>query len=220
MLSSVNAHHELFGEFCLESINLLVTQFFSFWAKHVTVRECTPLISGKFCCESTCLFLCYKSLASENNMADTLLQIFSLRDTLRSVFFLLCRILIVTFWLAEVAGGLTIWNPVLMVDFSYYWNWAEMNQTAHAKWWWCLFWAWTEGSLADGKFWVDLQVERHMIDGDYVVFNRQPSLHKMSMMCHRVKVLPWSTFRLNLRYGSVPSPPLPPLPNRQTSMHQ
>ncbi|XP_070193004.1 DNA-directed RNA polymerase II subunit RPB1-like isoform X1 [Littorina saxatilis] len=37
-----------------------------------------------------------------------------------------------------------------------------------------------------------------MIDGDYVVFNRQPSLHKMSMMCHRVKVLPWSTFRLNL----------------------
>ena len=44
------------------------------------------------------------------------------------------------------------------------------------------------------------QVERHMQDNDYVVFNRQPTLHKMSMMCHRVKVLPWSTFRLNLRW--------------------
>ena len=43
------------------------------------------------------------------------------------------------------------------------------------------------------------QVERHMQDNDYIVFNRQPTLHKMSMMCHKVKVLPWSTFRLNLR---------------------
>ena len=82
------------------------------------------------------------------------------------------------------------------------------------------------------------QVERHLCDDDYVVFNRQPSLHKMSMMgmwqvcyctpitsfinpfyssilhCmyfgrgytplyvyaigHRVRVLPYSTFRLNL----------------------
>jgi DNA-directed RNA polymerase II subunit RPB1 len=41
-------------------------------------------------------------------------------------------------------------------------------------------------------------VERHMIDDDLVVFNRQPTLHKMSMMAHRVKILPWSTFRLNL----------------------
>ena len=41
-------------------------------------------------------------------------------------------------------------------------------------------------------------VERHMQNGDYVVFNRQPSLHKMSMMGHRVHVLPYSTFRLNL----------------------
>ena len=29
-------------------------------------------------------------------------------------------------------------------------------------------------------------VNRHLIDGDYVLFNRQPSLHKMSMMGHRV----------------------------------
>ncbi|XP_071451933.1 DNA-directed RNA polymerase II subunit RPB1 [Hetaerina americana] len=47
------------------------------------------------------------------------------------------------------------------------------------------------------------RVERHIRDGDLVIFNRQPTLHKMSMMGHRVKVLPWSTFRMNL---SVTSP--------------
>ena len=41
-------------------------------------------------------------------------------------------------------------------------------------------------------------VNRHLRDGDYVLFNRQPSLHKMSMMCHRVKVMPYQTFRLNV----------------------
>ncbi|KAK4052414.1 DNA-directed RNA polymerase II core subunit rpo21 [Microbotryomycetes sp. JL201] len=46
-------------------------------------------------------------------------------------------------------------------------------------------------------------VERHLKDGDIVLFNRQPSLHKMSMMGHRVKLMPYSTFRLNL---SVTSP--------------
>ena len=46
-------------------------------------------------------------------------------------------------------------------------------------------------------------VERPLKDGDVVVMNRQPSLHKMSMMAHRVKVLNYSTFRLNL---SVTSP--------------
>jgi DNA-directed RNA polymerase III subunit RPC1 len=40
-------------------------------------------------------------------------------------------------------------------------------------------------------------VERHMDDGDIVLFNRQPSLHKMSIMAHRVKVQPWRTFRFN-----------------------
>lgn len=40
-----------------------------------------------------------------------------------------------------------------------------------------------------------------MCDGDIVIFNRQPTLHKMSMMGHRVRILPWSTFRLNLRYS-------------------
>ena len=32
------------------------------------------------------------------------------------------------------------------------------------------------------------KVERHITDGDLVIFNRQPTLHKMSMMGHRVKV--------------------------------
>ncbi|CAF3867330.1 unnamed protein product [Rotaria sordida] len=41
-------------------------------------------------------------------------------------------------------------------------------------------------------------VERFMMDNDLVVLNHQPTLHKMSMMAHRVKILPWSTFRLNL----------------------
>ena len=41
-------------------------------------------------------------------------------------------------------------------------------------------------------------VHRHLLDGDYVMFNRQPSLHKMSFMAHRVKILPYSTYRLNL----------------------
>src|SRR6266571_2389664 len=40
-------------------------------------------------------------------------------------------------------------------------------------------------------------VERHLRDGDIVLFNRQPSLHRMSIMAHRVRVLPYKTFRLN-----------------------
>lgn len=40
-------------------------------------------------------------------------------------------------------------------------------------------------------------IERHLMDGDVAVFNRQPSLHRMSMMGHRIKVLPYLTFRLN-----------------------
>jgi len=41
-------------------------------------------------------------------------------------------------------------------------------------------------------------VERMLRDGDLVLFNRQPSLHKMSMMGHYVRIVPGSTFRLNL----------------------
>jgi DNA-directed RNA polymerase subunit A' len=41
-------------------------------------------------------------------------------------------------------------------------------------------------------------VERHLKDGDIAIFNRQPSLHRMSIMAHYVKVLPYKTFRLHL----------------------
>ena len=42
-------------------------------------------------------------------------------------------------------------------------------------------------------------LHRHLLDGDYVLFNRQPTLHRMSMMCHEVKVLyHGDTFRMNV----------------------
>ncbi len=41
-------------------------------------------------------------------------------------------------------------------------------------------------------------VEKHISDGDIVLFNRQPSLHRMSIMAHKVKVMKGKTFRLNL----------------------
>jgi len=44
------------------------------------------------------------------------------------------------------------------------------------------------------KDWV---VDRQLTDGDIVLFNRQPSLHRISMMAHRVRIMPNRTFRLN-----------------------
>ncbi|MES3162174.1 MAG: DNA-directed RNA polymerase subunit A' [Halorubrum sp.] len=41
------------------------------------------------------------------------------------------------------------------------------------------------------------EVNRHLVDGDIVIFNRQPSLHRMSIMAHEVVVMPYKTFRLN-----------------------
>jgi len=41
-------------------------------------------------------------------------------------------------------------------------------------------------------------IERQLMNGDLSLFNRQPSLHRMSMMAHRVKVVPYKTFRFNL----------------------
>mgnify|MGYP000627913316 CR=1 FL=1 len=41
------------------------------------------------------------------------------------------------------------------------------------------------------------EVQRHLIDGDIIIFNRQPSLHRMSIMAHEVVVMPYKTFRLN-----------------------
>ncbi|XP_035660991.1 DNA-directed RNA polymerase III subunit RPC1-like [Branchiostoma floridae] len=40
-------------------------------------------------------------------------------------------------------------------------------------------------------------VERHLMDKDVVLFNRQPSLHKLSIMAHYAKVMPHRTFRFN-----------------------
>ncbi|MGB1697862.1 MAG: DNA-directed RNA polymerase subunit A' [Thermoplasmatota archaeon] len=42
------------------------------------------------------------------------------------------------------------------------------------------------------------KVERQLNDGDIVLFNRQPTLHRMSMMAHKVRVMPGKTFRFNL----------------------
>ena len=42
-------------------------------------------------------------------------------------------------------------------------------------------------------------VHRHMMDGDYILFNRQPTLHRMSMMCHVAKIMKkGDTFRMNV----------------------
>ena len=41
------------------------------------------------------------------------------------------------------------------------------------------------------------KIERHLNDGDIVLFNRHPSLHKQSLMAHYVRVLPHKTFRLH-----------------------
>ena len=44
-------------------------------------------------------------------------------------------------------------------------------------------------------------VERHIVDGDPVLFNRQPTLHKMGMMCHKIRVIKdenLNTFRINV----------------------
>ena len=43
------------------------------------------------------------------------------------------------------------------------------------------------------------KVHRHMLDGDAILFNRQPTLHRLSMMCHIVKIMPiGDTFRMNV----------------------
>ncbi|MCL5679923.1 MAG: DNA-directed RNA polymerase subunit A' [Candidatus Marsarchaeota archaeon] len=41
-------------------------------------------------------------------------------------------------------------------------------------------------------------IERQLVDDDIVLFNRQPTLHRVSIMAHRVKVLPGKTMRMNV----------------------
>ena len=45
---------------------------------------------------------------------------------------------------------------------------------------------------------IGYTVEKQLEDGDWALFNRQPSLHRMSIMGHRIKVMPYKTFRMNL----------------------
>ncbi|MBS3053677.1 MAG: DNA-directed RNA polymerase subunit A' [Candidatus Aenigmarchaeota archaeon] len=45
---------------------------------------------------------------------------------------------------------------------------------------------------------VGYVVERHLIDGDITIMNRQPSLHRMSMLAHKARIMPYRTLRLNL----------------------
>src|SRR3989338_5060440 len=45
---------------------------------------------------------------------------------------------------------------------------------------------------------IGCTVERQLMNGDTVLFNRQPSLHRISIMCHNVRVLDGKTFRINL----------------------
>jgi DNA-directed RNA polymerase II subunit RPB1 len=98
-----------------------------------------------------------------------------------------------------IAQNLTV--PEIVTPFNIEWL-QELIRRNHAK-----YIIWDTGDRIDLRFHpkpsdLHLQcgyiVERHMMDDDLVVFNRQPTLHKMSMMSHRVKILPWSTFRLNL----------------------
>ena len=44
---------------------------------------------------------------------------------------------------------------------------------------------------------IGWKIDRQLMDGDIVLFNRQPSLHRMSIMAHKVVVMPYKTFRLN-----------------------
>ena len=42
------------------------------------------------------------------------------------------------------------------------------------------------------------EVHRHIQDNDIILLNRQPTLHKGSMLAKRARILPGKTFRMNL----------------------
>ncbi|KAI9831688.1 MAG: hypothetical protein M1819_004754 [Sarea resinae] len=60
-----------------------------------------------------------------------------------------------------------------------------------------LFLKYGKTSLMADQLQIGDVVERHIEDGDIVLFNRQPSLHKLSILSHKVKVRPWRTLRFN-----------------------
>ena len=55
----------------------------------------------------------------------------------------------------------------------------------------------TDRSFTATRLQIGDIVERHIVNGDAIIFNRQPSLHRLSMMCHIARVLPYRTFRFN-----------------------
>ena len=57
--------------------------------------------------------------------------------------------------------------------------------------------AYGNNAVKAAKLKVGDVVERHICDGDIVLFNRQPSLHRMSIMGHSVRVMQHRTYRLN-----------------------
>jgi DNA-directed RNA polymerase II subunit RPB1 len=104
----------------------------------------------------------------------------------------------------SVASRLTV--PVVVTDFNRH-KLQELVSRGPSNWPGAMYIIRSDGSRIDLRHaggpndtviergWT---VERHLDDDDTVLFNRQPSLHKMSIMGHRAKVLDWSTFRLNL----------------------
>jgi len=50
-----------------------------------------------------------------------------------------------------------------------------------------------------------ISVSRHLLDGDFVIVNRQPTLHRPSMMGHKVKVIREKENVLRLHYANCSS---------------
>lgn len=55
----------------------------------------------------------------------------------------------------------------------------------------------SDGRYKNVKLCIGDIVYRHMLDGDIILFNRQPSLHKMSIMAHHSKIVTGKSLRLN-----------------------
>ena len=61
----------------------------------------------------------------------------------------------------------------------------------------------TETERQEFRLLFGMTVERYLSNDDYVIFNRQPSLHRIGFLGHKVRLFPNDTFRINL---SVTSP--------------
>lgn len=92
----------------------------------------------------------------------------------------------------SVARTLTI--PVKVTDYNKF-NLQELVDNGDTK-----YVTAKDGSRSSKRSILEVGclVERYLQDGDIVLFNRQPSLHKQSLMGHTVRILPYSTFRMNV----------------------